>query len=112
MGTKRTILADLGYDVEAHMGVVHAVELRGRLAQLREELDRLVLSPESRAVATAALDEAQTEAARPEPRPSRIASNLDAVTDVLIEAGVLTDAGTILARSHRSAVSLVGLLAY
>ncbi len=92
------------------MGLVHVVELRGRLAQLREELDRLVLSPESRAAANAALDEAATEAAQTAPEPSRIARSLERVTKVLHEAGALTDAEPILARSHRNAVSLVGLV--
>jgi uncharacterized small protein (DUF1192 family) len=112
MEAKRATQADIGPDVEAHMGLVHVVELRGRLAQLREELDHLVLPRESRAAAKAALDEAEREAAQPAPRPSRIARCLERVTKVLDDAGALTDRETILVRSHRSAVSLVGLLAY
>jgi uncharacterized small protein (DUF1192 family) len=112
MGAKRPTKPDLVPDVEAHMGLVHVVELRGRLAQLHEELDRLVLSRESRAAATAALEEAETEAAQPEPRAGRIARSLECVTKVLDDAGALREGETILVRSHRSAVSLVGLLAY
>jgi hypothetical protein len=112
MDAKRATQADLGPDVEAHMGVVHVVELRGRLAQLREELDRLVLSGETLAVAKEALAKAEKEAARPAPRPRRIARSLECVTKVLDEAGVLRDGETVLVRSHRNAVSLVGLLAY
>jgi hypothetical protein len=112
MGAKRPTKPDLLPDVEAHMGQVHVVELRGRLAQLNEELDHLVLSDESRAAVKAALDEAEREAAQPAPRPSRIARCLERVTKVLDDAGALTDRETILVRSHRNAVSLVGLLAY
>jgi uncharacterized small protein (DUF1192 family) len=111
MGTKPAKPVDLGDDVLAHMGVVHVTELRGRLAQLGEEVDRLVLSPESRAAAKAALAEAESEAAEPTPRSNQIAHSLERVTKVLKEAGALTDAGTILVRSHGRAVSLVGLLA-
>jgi uncharacterized small protein (DUF1192 family) len=111
MGTKPAKPIDLGDDVLAHMGVVHVTELRGRLAQLGEEVDRLVLSPESRAAAKAALAEAESEAAEPTPRSNRIAQSLERVTRVLEEAGVLADAETILVRSHGRAVSLVGLLA-
>jgi uncharacterized small protein (DUF1192 family) len=112
MGTKHGKRVDLGDDVVAHMGVVHVTELRGRLAQLSEELDRLVLSPESRASARSALAEAEAEAAQPTPRPTRIARSLERVTKVLEDAGALAEPETILVRSHRSAVSLVGLLAY
>jgi uncharacterized small protein (DUF1192 family) len=99
-------------DVVAHMGVVHVTELRGRLAQLGEELDRLVLSSERRVAAKSALAEAQAEACGPSPHPRRIARSLERVTKVLEDAGALSDSGTLLVRSHRSAVSLVGLLAY
>jgi hypothetical protein len=90
---------------------VHVIELRGRLAQLSEEIDRLALPAESRAVAREALAEAEAEAAAPAPRSNRIAHSLRRVTESLAEAGVLASAAAGVVRALASVVSLVPLLA-
>jgi hypothetical protein len=90
---------------------VHVIELRGRLAQLSEEIDRLALPAGSRAVAREALAEAEAEVAAPAPRSNRIAHSLRRVTDSLLDAGVLASAAAGVVRALASAVSLVPLLA-
>lgn len=90
---------------------VHVIELRDRLAQLREEIDRLALPAESHAVASAALADAEAEAAAPAPRSKRIAHSLRRVTETLNDAGVLASAAVNVARVLASAVSLVPLIA-
>jgi hypothetical protein len=108
-------IQNVGGDMAVHGGLhgsanVQVIELRGRLAQLSEELYRLPLPPESHAAARDALAEAETEAAAPEPRSDRIGRNLGRVTDVLEDAGALASAGTGLARALGRAVALVGML--
>jgi hypothetical protein len=90
---------------------VHVIELRGRLAQLSEEIDRLALPTESHAVAREALADAAAEAAAPAPRSNRIAHSLRRVTDTLTDAGVLASAASGVVNALASAVSLVALLA-
>ena len=90
---------------------VHVIELRGRLAQLSEEIDRLALPTESHAVAREALADAAAEAAAPAPRSNRIAHNLRRVTDTLTDAGVLASAASGVVNALASAVFLVALLA-
>jgi hypothetical protein len=108
-------IQNVGGDMVVHGGVqgsasVQVIELRGRLAQLSEELYRLPLPPESRAAARDALAEAESEAATPAPRPDRIGRSLKRVTEVLEDAGALASAGTGLARVLGRAVALVGLV--
>jgi hypothetical protein len=90
---------------------VHVIELRGRLAQLSEEIDRLALPAESRAVAREAFAEAEAEVAAPAPRSNRIAHSLRRVTETLADAGLLASAAAGVVRALASAVSLVPLLA-
>jgi hypothetical protein len=90
---------------------VHVIELRGRLAQLSEEIDRLALPTESHAVAREALADAAAEAAAPAPRSNRISHSLRRVTDTLTDAGVLASAASGVVNALASAVSLVALLA-
>jgi hypothetical protein len=90
---------------------VHVIELRGRLAQLSEEIDRLALPTESHAVAREALADAAAEAAAPAPRSNRIAHSLRRVTDTLTDAGVLASAASGVVNALASEVSLVALLA-
>ena len=90
---------------------VHVIELRGRLAQLSEEIDRLALPTESHAVAREALADAAAEAAAPAPRSNRIAHSLRRVTDTLTDAGVLASVASGVVNALASAVSLVALLA-
>jgi hypothetical protein len=79
---------------------IHVIELRDRLAQLREEIDQLGLPAESHAVARTALAEAEAEAAAPKPRSGRIARSLRRLGDVLGDtgsvAGALTSVLTLL----------------
>ena len=89
---------------------VHVVELRDRLAQLREEIDQLALPAESHVAASEALAEAAAVAAAPVPRSQRIADSLRRVTDTLNDAGALTSAAVSVGRVLASAVSLVALL--
>jgi uncharacterized small protein (DUF1192 family) len=108
-------IQNVGGDMAVHGGIrgtasLHVVELRDRLAQLGEEIDRLELPAASHAIATAALDEAKAEAAAPSPRSNRIAQSLRRVSDTLNEAGVLTNAAMGVARALASAVSLVPLI--
>ena len=84
---------------------VHVIELRAQLAQLRDEIDRLGLPAESRAVASEALAEAEAEAATPAPRSNRIARALGRVRETLSDAGI--DVVRLLAGT----VSLAALLA-
>jgi hypothetical protein len=84
---------------------VHLIELRAELAQLRNEIDRLALPPESRAVASGALAEAEAEAATPAPRSHRIVHALGRVRETL------NDAGIDIVRALAGAVSLAALLA-
>jgi chorismate mutase len=90
---------------------VQVAQLQGRLADLRQEIDRVTLPADSRAVAMQALAEAEAEAAAPAPRPSRIAQSLRRVTETLEDAGVLASAAVGTARALGSALSLVPLLA-
>jgi hypothetical protein len=90
---------------------VHVIDLRGRLVQLREEIDRLALPADNRACAREALAEAEAEAAAPAPRSNRIADSLRRVTKTLTDAGVLASAAVGVGRALASAVSLVPLLA-
>jgi hypothetical protein len=108
-------IQNVGGDMVVHGGVhgsasVQVVELRGRLAQLSEELYRLPLPPESHAAARDALAEAQSEAAAPAPSSDRLRRSLRRVTEVLDDAGALASAGTSLARTLTRAVALVGLV--
>ncbi len=87
---------------------VHVSELRGCLAELKAEVDRLGLPTETRAATYEAIAEAEAEAAAPEPRSKRIGDSLRRVTKALGEAGALTNAvGGIL----EGALNLVKLLA-
>jgi hypothetical protein len=108
-------IQNVGGDVTVQGGIhgtanVHIVELRGRLAQLGEEIDRLELPAETRAIAREALDEAETEAAAPSPRSNGIARSLQRVTDTLNDAGVVGNAAVGVMRALASAVSLVPLI--
>ena len=102
-------IQNVGGDMVVHDGVrgtanVHVIELRAQLAQLKDEIDRLTLPTESRAVASEALAEAEAEAAAPVPRSNRIAHALRRVTETL------NDAGVDVVRALAGAVSLVALL--
>jgi chorismate mutase len=108
-------IQNVGGDMVVRGGIrgtatVHVVELQGRLADLRQEIDLVALSAESRAVAMQALAEAEAEAAAPAPRPSRIAQSLRRVTETLEDAGVLASAAVGAVRALGSAFSLVPLL--
>jgi len=108
-------IQNAGGDMVIHGGVhgsasVQVIELRGRLAQLSEELYRLPLPAESHAAVRDALAEAENEAAAPAPRSDRIGRSLARVTAVLADAGALASAGTGLARALGRAVALVGML--
>ena len=83
---------------------VHVIELRTELAQLRDEIDRLDLPADSHAQVSAALAEAEAEAATPAPRSNRIARALGRVRETLNDAGI--DAVRVFA----GAVSLVALI--
>jgi len=109
-------IQNVGGDVVVHDGIrgtanVHVIELRDRLAQLREEIDGLALPAESHAAASEALAEAEVEAAAPSPRSKRIAHSLQRVTETLTDAGALASAAVSVGRVLASAVSLVALLA-
>ncbi|MGZ4250213.1 MAG: hypothetical protein ACXVUE_18120 [Solirubrobacteraceae bacterium] len=84
---------------------VHLIELRAQLAQLRDDVDRLALPAESHTLASAALAEAEAEAAARMPRSNRIAHALRRVTETL------NDAGVPVVRALSGALSLVALLA-
>ena len=108
-------IQNVGGDMVVRGGIrgtatVHLVELQGRLADLRQEIDRVALPAERRAVAMQALAEAEAEAAAPAPRPSRIAQSLRRVTETLEDAGVLASAAVGAVRALGSALSLVPLL--
>lgn len=109
-------IQNVGGDMVVRGGIrgtatAHIVELQGRLADLRQEIDRVALPAESRAVAMQALAEAEAEAAAPAPRPSRIAQSLRRVTETLQDAGVLASAAVGAVRALGGALSLVALLA-
>jgi hypothetical protein len=102
-------IQNVGGDMVVHDGIqgtanVHLIELRAQLAQLRDEIDRLALPAESRALASEALAEAEAEAAARVPRSNRIARALRRVTETLNDAGV--DVG----RALTGALSLVALI--
>jgi hypothetical protein len=108
-------IQNIGGDMVVQGGIhgtanVHVAELRGRLAQLTEDADRLGLRGESLAVATAALAEAEAEAAAPAPRWKRIAGSLRRVAETLNDAGTLTTAAVAFGNTLASAISLVALL--
>jgi hypothetical protein len=84
---------------------VQLIELRGQLAQLREDIDRLALPVETRAAASEALAEAEAEAATSTPRSNRIARALRRVQETL------NDAGVDVVRTLAGAITLVALLA-
>jgi hypothetical protein len=67
---------------------LHLIELRAQLAQLRDEIDRLALPAERRAVASQALAEAEAEAATPAPQSNRIARALGRVRETLSDANI------------------------
>jgi len=105
-------IQNVGGDMVVQNGIhgtanVHVIELRDRLAQLGEEIDRLALSADGRAVAREALAEAEAEASSPAPRSKRIADSLRRVTETLNDAGVLASAAVNVGRVLASAVSLL-----
>jgi hypothetical protein len=103
-------IQNVGGDMVVQDGIhgtasVHLVELRVQLGQLRDEIDRLALPAETRALASEALAEAEAEAAAPTPRSKRIAHALRRVRETL------NDAGVDVVRALAGAGSLVALLA-
>ena len=108
-GSIQNVGGDMVVDHGIHGAAnVHVSELRGRLAELKAEVDLLELPTETHAAACEALAEAEAEAAAPEPRSKRIGDSLRRVTKALGEAGALTNAvGGIL----EGALNLVKLLA-
>jgi uncharacterized small protein (DUF1192 family) len=107
---------NVGGDMTVQGGIsgtanVHVIELRDRLAQLGEEIDRLALPAHSRTAAREALTEAEAETSTPAPRSKRIANSLERVTETLNDAGVLASAAVNVGRVLASAVSLLPLLA-
>ena len=103
-------IQNVGGDMVVQDGIqgtasVHLNELRAQLAELRDDIDRLPLPPDRRALASDALDEAEAEAARQAPRPNRIAHALRRVRETL------NDAGIDVVRTLAGAVSLAALLA-
>ena len=109
-------IQNVGGDMVVHDGIhgtanVHVIELRGRLAQLSEDIDRLELPADTRALAREALAEAEGEAAAPAPRSKRIAESLRRVTETLTDAGAIATAAVNVGQALASAVSLVALLA-
>jgi hypothetical protein len=103
-------IQNVGGDMVVQDGIhgtasVHLVELRVQLGQLRDEIDRLALPAETRALASEALAEAEAEAAAPTPRSNRMAHALRRVREALNEAGV------DVVRTLAGAVSLAALLA-
>ena len=83
---------------------LHLVELRAELTHLRDEIDRLALPAESRAIASEALAEAEAEAATPAPRSNRIAQALGRVR------ATLSDSGIDVVRLLAGTVSLAALI--
>jgi hypothetical protein len=111
-GSIQNVGGDMVVDDGIHGSAnVDVIELRGFLADLKAEVDRLVLPTETRAAACEALAEAEAEAAAPEPRSKRIGDSLRRVTKALGEAGALTNAGVGVLRALEGALSLVKLLA-
>jgi hypothetical protein len=108
-------IQNVGGDMVVQDGIhatasVHVIQLRDRLAQLRQEIDGLGLPADSHAAASEALAEAEAETAVPVPRSKPIADSLRRVTDTLNDAGALTSAAVNVARVLASAVSLVALI--
>jgi hypothetical protein len=109
-------IQNVGGDMVVQHGIhgsanMQVVELRERLAELKAQVDRVALPPETRAAANTALADAEAEAAVPKPRPKRIGASLRRVTKALADAGALTNAGAGLAQALGSALSLLQLLA-
>jgi hypothetical protein len=109
-------IQNVGGDMVVQDGIhgtatVHVTELRGELVHLSQEIDRLALPAESRALVRGALAEAEAEAAAPAPRSHRIAQSLRRVTETLEDAGGIANAAVGVVRALASAVSLVALLA-
>ena len=103
-------IQNVGGDVVIQGGIaatasVHLIELRGQLAQLREDIDRLALPADTRAAASEALTAAEAEAATPAPQPNRIARALRRVQETL------NDAGVDVVRTLAGAITLVALIA-
>jgi hypothetical protein len=103
-------IQNVGGNMVVHDGIhgtanVHLIELRAQLAQLRDDIERLALPADSRALASEALAEAEAEAAAPVPRSNRIANALRRVTETL------NDAGIDVVRALSGALSLVALIA-
>lgn len=108
-GQNAASIQNVGGNMVVHDGVhatatMHLIELRGQLAELRAEIDRLALPESSRLSVSEALTEAEAEAAAPAPRPNRIAGALGRVRKTL------NDAGVDVVRTLAGAVSLVALL--
>jgi hypothetical protein len=109
-------IQNVGGNMVVHDGIhgtanVPVTELRGQLAHLSEEIDRLALAADSRALVKGALAEAEAEAAAPAPRSHRIEQGLRRVTETLDEAGGLANAAVGVGRALARVVSLVALLA-
>jgi hypothetical protein len=102
-------IQNVGGDMVVQGGIhgtasVHLIELRAELAQVRDEIDRLALTADSRAQVSEALAEAEAEAATPAPRSNRIARALARVRETL------NDAGIDGVRALAGAVSLAALI--
>jgi hypothetical protein len=103
-------IQNVGGDMVVHHGIhatanVQLIELRARLAHVREDIDGLALTAETRTAANQALTEAEAEAASSAPRTGRIARALQRVQTTL------NDAGIDISRALAGALSLVALLA-
>ena len=109
-------IENVGGNMVVHDGIhgsanVHVTDLRRRLADLKAEVDQLMLPPDTRAAASEALAEAEAEAAAREPRSKRIGDSLRRVTKALGEAGALTSAGAGALHALQDALILVKQLA-
>ena len=75
------------------MFAVSLDDARGELERLRQELERVPLEPDRRAVAEAALGAARRELAVPAPDRRRAAGELGMFVAVLRDSGVLAGSG-------------------
>jgi hypothetical protein len=102
------------FDIETHAAAQESpaswetLELRRAISRAQEGLDELALPQPVLEDVNRSLEAAANEAAQAKPDRHDVAEHLAAATNVLKEAGALTDAGSDVVGGLRRAVALLG----
>jgi hypothetical protein len=100
IGTQEGVNTNVAGDMTVYGGQHYTVsspeEARRELADIREALAKLELGPDVVEEASALIDEADHELARPEPRPDKVGGPIERLTTLVSQVGGLAAAGAAL----------------